>query len=153
MQRRQSITKRRIAEIQLHRAVQLLEDEADPISALTLAGAAEEILGKMVERKGLKTAFDDWCEFDRSFWDFAIARAKQSGKVVTPPNDKTLKQNVNATRNQLKLNCGGKNVRVEAMFRYDAEDMILRAIRNYMRLYDRLPRDQRVIDWWTYITD
>jgi hypothetical protein len=51
------ITKRKIAETQLIRAVLLLDDCADNISALTLAGAAEEILGKMIQKKGGSTAF------------------------------------------------------------------------------------------------
>ena len=44
-------SKRRLAEIQIYRAIKVLEDDADPVSALTLAGAAEEILGKPSERR------------------------------------------------------------------------------------------------------
>jgi hypothetical protein len=60
--KRDRITKRRIAETQLYRAVKLVignSPDFDPVSALTLAGAAEEILGKMVKTKGLETAFGE----------------------------------------------------------------------------------------------
>jgi hypothetical protein len=45
-------TKQQLAEHQLDRAIRLLLDEKDAISAVTLAGAAEEILGKLVELQG-----------------------------------------------------------------------------------------------------
>jgi hypothetical protein len=48
----QRVTKRRIALIQLWRSIDLLENHNDPVCALTLAGAAEEILGKMAAKKG-----------------------------------------------------------------------------------------------------
>lgn len=152
MEKPRRITKRKIAEIQLLRAVILLEDENDAISALTLAGAAEEILGKMAQQKGHSTAFDDWAVYHRSFWDYAVKRANEEGRTITAPDDKTLKRKINSTRNELKHNDRGKNVRVEAMFNYDAEDMLLRALRNYLKLYDRLPRQQRVANWWENMT-
>jgi hypothetical protein len=152
MEKPRRITKRKIAEIQLLRAVILLEDEGEAISALTLAGAAEEILGKMVQEKGHSTAFDDWAAFDRSFWDFVVERSNEEGRAITAPDEKALKRKINSTRNELKHNDRGKNVRVEAMFTYEAEEMLLRAIRNYLKLYDRLPRHQRVVNWWENMT-
>lgn len=47
-----SYTKQELASHQLDRAIKLLLDEKDVISAITLAGAAEEILGEMVKRQG-----------------------------------------------------------------------------------------------------
>ena len=55
----QRVTKRRIALIQLWRSIDLLENHNDPVWALTLAGAAEEILGKMAAKKGHSTALED----------------------------------------------------------------------------------------------
>jgi hypothetical protein len=48
-------TKRRIALIQLEQSLNLLEAD-DPVSALTLAGAAEEVLGHVAFRKGRELA-------------------------------------------------------------------------------------------------
>ena len=46
-----SLSKRRICLIQLEQSLRLLE-EGDPVSALTLAGAVEEILGCIAKRNG-----------------------------------------------------------------------------------------------------
>ncbi|MFM7294634.1 MAG: hypothetical protein ACKO1K_07475 [Burkholderiales bacterium] len=53
-----------LAEHQLDCAIRLLLDHNDPISAITLAGAAEEILGKLVAIQGGKHSlgsFVDQC--------------------------------------------------------------------------------------------
>jgi hypothetical protein len=56
-------TKLQLAEIQLERALQLFLDEEDYVCAVTLAGAAEELLGKLREKSGgtseLKALIDD----------------------------------------------------------------------------------------------
>lgn len=65
------VTKRTIAQTQIYRAVKLLDDDSpefDPISALTLAGAAEEILGKMVKAKGEDSAFEESAHFADHIW-------------------------------------------------------------------------------------
>ena len=48
----ETLTNFDIAERQLDRSIQLFLDEKDYISSLTLAGAAEEILGKLLNKKG-----------------------------------------------------------------------------------------------------
>ena len=47
-----TFSKLEVAEIQLERALRLFLDEADYVSAITLAGASEEILGKLLEQQG-----------------------------------------------------------------------------------------------------
>ena len=47
----ETLTNLDIAERQLERSIQLFLEEKDYISALTLAGAAEEILGKLLNKK------------------------------------------------------------------------------------------------------
>ena len=51
-----------IAEIQLTRAIKLFFKDQDYISSLTLAGAAEEILGALVRKSGKKHALDEAIE-------------------------------------------------------------------------------------------
>jgi hypothetical protein len=48
----ETLTNLEIAERQLDRSIQLFLDEKDFISSLTLAGAAEEILGKLLNKRG-----------------------------------------------------------------------------------------------------
>lgn len=45
-------TKLEVAEHQLDRALRLLMEEGDHVSSITLAGASEEILGKMLHEQG-----------------------------------------------------------------------------------------------------
>jgi hypothetical protein len=149
------ITKRTIAQTQLYRAVKLLDENAsdfDPISALTLAGAAEEILGKMVNAKGMDTAFEESAFFTSQSWDFYCKRAEADGEVVEPLDEKEIRSRINRTRNELKHNNGGKNSPVDAYFLMEAEEMVLRALRNYEKLYGKLPPQKEVQEWWDFIS-
>jgi hypothetical protein len=56
------LSKLQIAEHQLDRAIQLLLDENDYVCAVTLAGASEEILGKLLELRGHKPALASFAE-------------------------------------------------------------------------------------------
>jgi hypothetical protein len=38
------------------------------------------------------------------------------------------------------------------VFEYEAEEMLLRACKNYLKQYERLPRYKRLVDWWENIT-
>jgi hypothetical protein len=53
------LTKRRIGLIQLCRSADLLTNHNDPVSALTLAGAAEELFGKIAAKRGHYTSLED----------------------------------------------------------------------------------------------
>lgn len=144
------ITKRKIAEIQLCRAVQLLADENDPISALTLAGAAEEILGKIAKSRGHKTSFEESVAYTRSICEFLSKTAKNVGEPYEIPNQKVIERHQNRIRNELKHNDKGKDVRVQAHFEIEAEEMIFRAIKNYFRIYGRVPKNKRLEEWWSW---
>ena len=54
----QKLTRVEVARVQLDRALLLFLSKADYISAITLAGAAEEILGKLAEQSGQPHALD-----------------------------------------------------------------------------------------------
>lgn len=47
-----TLTKTEVAAHQLERALRVFLDEADYVCAITLAGASEEILGKLLEKSG-----------------------------------------------------------------------------------------------------
>src|SRR5579859_5424988 len=56
------LTKLAIAEHQLDRALRLFLDDRDYVSAITLAGASEEILGKLLEKGGRKHSLQEFVE-------------------------------------------------------------------------------------------
>lgn len=56
------LSKLQIAEHQLDRAIRLLLDEDDYVCAVTLAGASEEILGKLLEQQGRKPTLASFAE-------------------------------------------------------------------------------------------
>lgn len=57
-----SLSKLEIAQRQLERAICLFVDESDYICAITLAGASEEILGKLLEQQGMQPALANFVE-------------------------------------------------------------------------------------------
>jgi len=139
----QILSKRRIALLQLERSIRLLEESNDPVCALTLAGAAEEILGQIATQKGRSTTVENWAEYLGSFYDWM-------GKP-RPPRKKLISVH-NRVRNALKHNDAGKNTRVRADFRFEAEDMILRAVKNYFEAFDSLPTSKTIRSWFEQMT-
>lgn len=103
---------------QLHCAIELfLQNRFIP--AITLAGAAEEILGKMVKDKDLKHAQD-------LIIDFTIMTDRSRGR-----SEKQIRDDGNRVRNFLKHRIKGEikiDIKVEAFI------VIQRAIENYQRL-------------------
>ena len=108
---------------------------------LALAGAAEEILGKMAKAKGRRTALDE----DTMFWEgFATLYNKPAPTLKF----KKVAAVSNKLRNELKPNDDGRNSRLQADFVFQAEDMILRALRNYKLAFGGMPGSKLVRDWW-----
>ena len=134
MHTKQRLTKRRIALIQLEQSLNLLE-AGDPVSALTLAGAAEEILGRMASRKGHEPRVEYNADWLGSFYDWA---------KKTRPSKKQLIAILNTTRNHLKHQNNGRNIRVEANFQFEAEEMILRCIFNHFKAFGCYPAATRL---------
>lgn len=138
----QEITREQITETQLFRAIELFCASEDFISAITLAGAADEILGKLVKQKGGVNALDEeasyQCDMLLSFF----------GRSANP---KEFKDMENFEKNQVKhIN--------EPTIEFDQEqkavDLITRAIENYKKLYanDHKPAFTKFEDsaaaWW-----
>jgi hypothetical protein len=117
--------KRSIALAQLETALRLFQEGSDLFSVITLAGAAEEILGKLVRRQGGETSVD------------SLARAAASvhehlfGKWV---DERTFIRRANSARNALKHLDEGRDLTVTADVRDEAVDMLHRAIDNYWLL-------------------
>jgi hypothetical protein len=129
------LEKRDLAIRQLRRAVQLF-NQGDFVCAATLAGAAEEILGRIAQKRTGATALDGHAHF----WSQLAGIVGKS-----PPDRKKVVEANNRLRNQLKHNDSGDNEWVSADFEFEAQDLIDRAIRNYWLAYDIPPAD-RVIN-------
>ncbi|MDI1341287.1 hypothetical protein [Polaromonas sp.] len=114
-------SKQQIAEHQLDRAIRLLLDEGDAISAVTLAGAAEEILGELVRLAGAKHAVGSF-----------VGECLEAGKRIGEKwKYKEFADMLNLTRNALKHYDDGADVSVTED---DACEMIDRAIENLDKL-------------------
>jgi hypothetical protein len=129
------IQKSKIALIQLRRAIQLF-NVGDYVSSLTLAGAANEILGQLAKiRKGHNTI-----DHDKWFWD-DVAEYFNKDK----PSKAKIIQSNNRIKNSLKHHDSSEDKMVEADFKFEAQVHIDSAIRNYWIAFDEPPKD-RIID-------
>jgi len=126
----------------MEQSLNLLE-AGDPVSALTLAGAAEEILGRIAERKGKEPRVEYLAAWSSSLFEWA-------GKPR--PSKKELIRLENRTKNELKHQDDGRNVSVEADFTFDAEDMLLRCMYNHFNAFACYPQSKRLRSWFENMT-
>jgi hypothetical protein len=112
-----------IAEHQLLMAIRLWREQ-DYLSALTLAGAAEEILGKRLRRLGREPSFEQ-------LRGLIVALARQEGDT-SPDLERTIGDLLNSTRNELKHYSGDDSLSFD--LREDAHEMLERAVANYQAL-------------------
>ena len=121
----------RIALIQLYSAIEHYYDK-NYVCAITLAGAAEEILGSIAKKKKGYNEFDGAKEYIISLFEFFKAPTPSEGKV---------KKIQNQTRNGLKHNDGGINKRIGYNdFQFISEQHIMAALKNYMIIHKHPPR-------------
>lgn len=124
------LTAEQIAEHQLHTAIELWHQE-DFISAITLAGAAEEILGKRLRKIGKQSSFD-------LIKNDIVNAAKICGDN-DPNTDKLVATLLNQTRNELKHYAGDESLYFN--LRSDSIELIERAIANYQELVELVPEE------------
>ena len=118
-----AISAESIAESQLLAAIGLWRSE-DYLPALTLAGAAEEILGKRLRKLGREPSFNQ-------LRDLIVALARQEGEI-DPNLEKTVGDMLNDTRNALKHYGGDHSLEID--LRADCLEILERAIANYQAL-------------------
>ena len=113
------LSKLEIAKRQLEVAAQLYVDGADDLAVITLAGAAEEILGKLLRRTEQKSMADHIVELDKKL---------TGGRPFNVVSDA-----VNRARNALKhaRDQSEDLVKIESG---EAAAMFGRALLNYVRL-------------------
>jgi hypothetical protein len=132
----QHLTALEIAEHQLLRALQMWSEE-DYISCITLAGAAEEILGKRMRKLGLEPSFDNL--------KGTIVRMAQIFGDTSENLDKVVAEMMNLTRNELKHYSGDEALEFD--LKSDAEELLERGVSNYTRLTGDFP--DQILQFWS----
>lgn len=112
-----------IAERQLLAAIRLWH-EGDYVSAITLAGAAEEILGKRLRKKGKEPSFDNIKS--------AIMALSQTLGDENQKTEKIVADLLNQTKNELKHYSGDDHLEFDLL--EDSIELLERAITNYQML-------------------
>lgn len=125
----EKLTKFEIAERQLFHAIELYLAGTNLVSVITLAGAAEEILGKLVSSKGFENALDLKVKRLCKMFEFV------HGKEANPKDFEKLR---NKARNELK-HIGAEDS-IELDLEQEAVNMLDRAIMNYKKLNPRVVR-------------
>lgn len=136
MNKPQRLTALEIAELQLISALKMWS-EGDYVSCITLAGAAEEILGKRMRKLGLEPSFDN-------LKDAVVKLAVHFGDI-SPNADSLVADLMNQTRNELKHYAG--DGALEFDLKSDAEEMLERAISNYTGLTGSFP--DQIVKFWS----
>jgi hypothetical protein len=121
----ESHSKKQIALTQLETGLRLFQEANDYYSVVTLAGAADEILGRLLESRGGVTAL---VSLTRAA---AAIHLKVHGE---PSDEKEFVQRANHARNSLKHLGARSEETVRLDIREEATDMLDRAISNYWAL-------------------
>lgn len=125
----QAHEKQQVALMQLETALRLWSEGTDYYSVVTLAGAADEILGRLLESRGGVTALA------------SLTQASVAIHLIVhgvAGDEKKIADRANRARNALKhFRSGGEHV-VELDIHQEAVDMLDRAISNYWALTNSL---------------
>jgi hypothetical protein len=124
------LSKTEIASRQLFSAIKLYMEGGDLVSVVTLAGASDEILGKLVREEGSTSALDDAVERLCGMYEAAFGGQADRKKFVELRNH---------ARNEFKHIASASDYSGDLA--RESVSMIRRAIENYKKL--QLPPDDR----------
>ena len=128
-----------LANQQLETAIKMLVDEKNYLAAITLAGAAEEILGNALKLRDQKSALEDSYvsaeNFHQSIFGAGLSRKDFIGKE-------------NAARNALKHLQADWGPTVDLDLRDAACWMIVRAVTNCEKLGVKVEGHQKFDNWF-----
>lgn len=117
------IDKTDIARREIETAIDLFLSDRDFISALNLAGAAEDILGALLRRKGEKPMLEQLHEWYQDTTNTKIAFGEFARKANLGRN--TLKHATDADEDVIEI------------FRWEAVQMLMRALYNWQKFGQR----------------
>lgn len=118
-----------IARSQLDTAIRLFREGEDLFAVITLAGAAEEILGRLIEEAGGENSLEALRDASVRIHQ-ALFQETRAAKVFA--------ERANRARNALKHHTLGVDSTVTLDLEREAIDMVDRAISNYWRLHHDL---------------
>lgn len=118
-----------MARRQLETALQLYFAATDYYSVITLAGAADEIFGQILNAGGLENQLESIKK------SVAAISLQRTGRVIDPSH---IARRANRARNALKHWEQGQPLVVEFDALEEAKDMLDRAISNYWALESKL---------------
>ena len=121
----QSVAKECIALVQLETALRLFAEGQDFYSVITLAGAADEIFGKLVAAGGGETSLESLTKASAAIHEHLFGE---------PGDLKGFADRANRARNALKHLEATKGPTVTLDVRQEAIDMLNRAVDNYWTL-------------------
>ncbi|HCT22904.1 MAG TPA: hypothetical protein DIW54_06040 [Chitinophagaceae bacterium] len=136
------VSKIDIALVQLRTAIQLY-NKGNFICSLTLAGAAEEVLGQIAKKHAGQNAL-----IDQKVWADQVA---DSFKKARPSLSKVSVFR-NKVKNEVKHNNSGYDSVEEYDFKFEAEEFILALIRNYELINGHMPNDRIVKAFWKWMS-
>jgi hypothetical protein len=113
----------------LHSALRLYFEDREFFSVITLAGAAEEILGAHLKLKGESTALEEIVK------GAVRISAALSSKPSEPKNIRTI---ANFPKNASKHMDGKDDATLRVYLKRDARDLLSRAVDNYYQLANYL---------------
>jgi len=115
----------------------------DYICCITLAGAAEEILGKIAKKNRGFNQLDNDVSYAQNIYQYF---SKQI------PTKKEIIQNINKTKNELKHNDTGENLWIEADFENEASSFFVKAVKNYFDSFGELPKNRTITKLFDFFT-
>lgn len=118
-----------IAKTQLETALDLYFRNCDLVSVLTLAGAAEEILGICLRIKGIPSSLDETIE--------ATCRIHEKFHKVRPTKKEFIER-ANRAKNHFKHLNSEEDLEITIDLQKETADMLDRAITNFWRLNEDL---------------
>ena len=135
-----TLNKSEVAQLQLTEAILLFTTEKF-LPAITLAGAAEEILGNLLHRKaGLSTIKESAKVIEN-------LRQKTGLPLMGEMSEREMIDDWNATRNSLKHLVGPEDEPITVNLCDEAYWMIKRALANAKRLQLSIPNEQDFENW------
>ncbi len=125
------------------RAAAKLYNSGDYISAITLSGAAEEILGRIAKARTKINELKKETDYLKSVYDYFSSPV---------PNEKELISKINRVKNELKHNDSGVNNWIEADFENEAVMLFVKAVKNYFNAYGEMPNDKVINNLFNHST-
>lgn len=135
------ISKKEIALIQIKSAARHYNKQ-NYVSCITLAGA-EEILGKIAKKRNGFNQLENDIKYTQSIFHFL------SNDI---PKTKSIIDNRNVIKNELKHNDIGENLIIEADLENEATSFFVAAMKNYFDAFEEWPDDRISIDLFEFLT-